>query len=336
MSSTNKQTPLSMSPEEKQKKPKRSRSAKNSVKKAYLSLFPQKENVTYLLFAFCIAVLLWFTITQTDEIEAQYDIYLEYTGLADGLIVKEGLQTAVSVRLRGSAPLFSTINNRQLTYTVDLSDLGVGASVVPLELEEDFRDRAFDVISVQPEHLLLTCENLIEKEAILEPLMMEHRNSDEYTIANISVSPETVVVQGAESVVTPITRILVPFTPSYRNGGGTYTESVAVMTPQTAEASPPIANITYTIEEKISELVLSVPISLVADNPSQYTLSESNVEVTIKIAVDEMNNNDLLEQVEVIAMPSGASLEEVLLSPRVPENVSFVSMNPQTVVVTKQ
>ncbi len=299
-------------------------------------LIPAGQNTLYLMFSFCAAFFIWYTLTVQEQVEAPYDVRIEYTNLPKDLVVTEGLINTVSVRLRGSANFFSTLSNKDLTYTLDLSSVKKGATVIPIEFETDARYRILELVSVQPAQIVIISEGLVEKEVLLEPLMMEHDDLKNYVVSDIAVSPEKVTIKGAESIIKTINRIIVPFNPTLEDEGGEYTDSLGIITPKSTEATQKIVDVSYKVKERYEEKTFELPITLITDDDeSKYKLSKEKAKIILNVPAN-LDENELIKELKITAEPSGASKEVLTLGHRIPENVFYIGIQPNSINITKE
>ena len=91
------------------------------------------QTVLFAILSLFIAANLWYVVVARNHVETQLDIRVEYRGLPDGLVMREGLVNHITVRLRGSAELLRNLHSRDLVYTADLSDIQRGANALPLK-----------------------------------------------------------------------------------------------------------------------------------------------------------------------------------------------------------
>ena len=90
------------------------------------------QTVLFALLSLVIATGLWYLVVGRDHVETQVELRVEYRGLPEGLIIREGMVNHISVRLRGSAELLRNLHSRDLVYTVDLSGVQRGATALPM------------------------------------------------------------------------------------------------------------------------------------------------------------------------------------------------------------
>ncbi len=222
----------------------------SKIKNFYRTIVPSTKNALYLFISFCASLSLWLSVTTQEVVTSSYSVRIDTMGLPQNLIVTEGMVDTLSVRLRGSAEFFSTLNSRDLVYALDLSTLTEGASVISLDLSDEATYDSFDVLSVEPSQLVIVCEEILSKEVPLEALLVENTAIAEYLIKDISLLPKNIKLRGAESVVSKISRVVAPLSPSISKGEGRHIDSVALIVPEGTEAIPPVVDVAYTLEAR--------------------------------------------------------------------------------------
>ena len=154
-----------------------------------------------ILLSLVFAVGLWYVVTGSAQVEADVAVRVEYRGLSSGLLVEEGMINSVNVRLRGPAELLRSLHDRDLTYTVDLSEVRRGANVIPLEPGRLLEFKAYEVVSSRPNRLVLEVDALAEKIVPLEASVIPPGENSELRLANVLLEPSFVTVQGPEHIV---------------------------------------------------------------------------------------------------------------------------------------
>ncbi len=310
---------------------------KSNFKRAIYRIIPRKENVLHLMFSFIIACLLWFSVTEREQSELSFEVRLDYVGLPDNLILRDNLQNYASIRLKGSSQLLSRLDGKTLTHAVDLTNIENGANLIQLDFgtSQEFED--FEIMSVQPTQLVVVSEKIAEKEVPLELLLVDSTEvKNGFITKDIKLLTDKVTAKGAESLISQLTRLLVPFNPPTSETTGVFTQSVAIIIPPLVEVNTPIVTVSYEVEREFKEVSLSKDIVIVTDeDTSLYTFKKQKVKVKLEIPKVLENEEEILAQLQVIAQPSGISEETVNLEINLPEHFTILEMKPETVKIQK-
>ena len=119
------------------------------------------QTVKYILLSLLLAVGLWYVVIGSAQVEAQFDLRVDYRGLPEGLVVRDGMVNRISVRLRGPGELLRGLHSRDLAYTVDLSEVKKGANVLPLSVDSLTDLKSYEVVDVSPSRLVLEVDALL-------------------------------------------------------------------------------------------------------------------------------------------------------------------------------
>ncbi len=302
-------------------------------RKKYL---PASLHIGYFLISFAVAFLLWFSVADREDMEVAYTVLLEYNGLPKELIITEGLQESVHVRIKSTASWHDALKNENLTFEVDLSGMQKGANVINLELEELFNRRNYEIISLEPAKLLLVSDNLAEKDVKIDVYIASSVKNANRIIGKPQVDPSQIRIKGPESEVSKINAITLPFSPNTENAAGKYTESLAVTIKEQVEASPPLVRVNYEIKSGLVTVNYIVPVKIVTnDNNAKYTLSEEKVTLNVLMPDHLIRDEKFIEGLSAYVVPTGALEETVILRFKLPPTAKLQSSSIDKVVLKK-
>ncbi|MDR2695649.1 MAG: hypothetical protein LBC79_04640, partial [Deltaproteobacteria bacterium] len=78
-----------------------------------------KMNWRILLLSFALACGLWYAVTVRDRLEVQAEVTLNYRGMPEQLMVRDGMLKSFTVQVRGPRELIKSLDTRMLTHLVD-------------------------------------------------------------------------------------------------------------------------------------------------------------------------------------------------------------------------
>lgn len=160
--------------------------------------------------AFLMAVSLWYAVSGSEKVESQIDVRVDYRGLPHGLVVRSGLVNKVSVRVRAPMAVVRTMAPRDFSFNIDLSGVSKGESILPINVAQlPFRS-GVDVIEVTPSRITLQVDTVESKTVPLTARIMEELPPD--MVAQITFTPETVVLTGPSTLLGAIEEVRVPIT----------------------------------------------------------------------------------------------------------------------------
>jgi len=162
--------------------------------------------LTNLIVALSLAIVAWVSISiqtnppKPNEIE---DIPLIIIPPPPELIVTSEIQDKIAVNLQTTDEIAENLDSNSITAELDLSGLGSGGFQVPVEVS--FAISGVQLISVDPANINVTTEPIISLELRPEPdPKILGSPPIGYKYGEISISPETVIVQGPASLVSKV------------------------------------------------------------------------------------------------------------------------------------
>ncbi len=161
------------------------------------------NNLFSFLISFTLAMVVWLVATQgqdpiiTDTISMPVPI--EYTSQPPGTVVVGDLKKKITaLKLRAPKSSWESLDVSKFQATVDISNLKVGISDVPVKVE--CSDPHVKILEVTPRSVTVRIEKLVEKKVPVEV----HVSADVpfgYELNKTEFSPKEVVVKGPESLV---------------------------------------------------------------------------------------------------------------------------------------
>ncbi len=301
-----------------------------------LSLSKAWQSSQTLLLAFGLALALWFMVIGSEQTEAQLDVRLDYRGLPEDLVVRDGLLPKTSVRVRGSGELLRGLTGRDLVYSVDLSSMTRGANVLPLTMENFAEFRAFEVVDVSPARLVVEVDALMERVLPLEVDAKEMPTQSGLRLTQLILEPSFATVRGPETIVKPLEKLTVHFDPSQETEDGMKVTNVAINAPEQVELFPPVTTLRYTLSQRNHEVTLTRPVQMDAENHKLYTIQPENVELQVEMPEKFANDEAYLASIRVLARPPDGDNQEIPVLVMLPSGARLMSIQPSVVTVKKK
>lgn len=295
------------------------------------------QNVLFALLSFVIATGLWYFVVGRDHVETQMTVRVDYRGLPDGLVIREGIVNQLTVHLRGSAELLRNLHSRDIVYTVNLSEVKRGANSLALHLSGIPEFKAFEILEVSPRRLVLEVDAITERVIPLEQHLLPLPASSPYFIANVVLEPSVVTVRGPESQIHPLKLLAVVYDPTKNASEGLHEANVAIMAPAQVEVTPPVTTLSYTMEAKTADIELEHRVEL-DDSLRAVEVSPETVELSLSVPEAMAEDKEYLNAIHVTARPAH-TLEpgvpaEVPLMVLLPSGAKLNSVTPSSVSLT--
>ncbi len=198
-----------------------------------------------------LATMLWMTVATETSSEIGMEVPLEYRNIPAKLEITGDTTSMVQVRLRGSSNVIRDISPKDVSTTIDLSKMKTGEKIVALTPQNVQAPFGAEVIRVNPSSVRFTLERTIAKPIPIVPTILG-QPSDGYEVDQVSVSPETIGVEGPESRVNTLDSIAtVPIRLDRRESDFEQTADLDVPDPQIRLQHPSPVNVRIEIRRKI-------------------------------------------------------------------------------------
>ena len=294
------------------------------------------QTVLSVLLSLVIATGLWYLVVGRDHVETQVELRVEYRGLPEGLIVREGMVNHISVRLRGSAELLRNLHSRDLVYTVDLSGVQRGATALPLAVDSLPDFKAFEILEIMPSRLVIEADALTERVVPLENKILPLPSDSPYLISHAILEPSFVTVKGPETQVNSLDRLIVVYDPTKNASEGPHEANVAIVAPPQVEITPPVTTLRYSLDLKTENVTMRCNIQLDTEEEG-CSVRPDSAEVELSVPEALVGDRDYLDAVRVIVRPPSdfnpGDSTEVTPIVMLPSGAGLVSINPPTVML---
>lgn len=295
-----------------------------------------RSNWQYAIMAFVMAVTLWYMVTGRERVEVVGEVRLEFKGIPQNLVVREGLVNKVSVRVRGPKGLVRVMNSRDMSYAIDLSGLKRGTNIVPLTAEKLPEARAFEVVEITPSRLTLEVDAIGEKDV---PVTVDLNGAlpVDLRIDKTEVTPSRVHLRGPESLISRIDRVKVVVAAPVLDEAGSMDVQATPTLPEATESIPPTVSVQFTLGVRTKETTLKREVSVRPPQGLRAQVSPRTVTLLLEMPASVAADEAALRGVRVYAEPpEGAMPGQAKLPVRVdlPERVRLKDISPDAVVVT--
>lgn len=284
-----------------------------------------------------LAVFTWFLVTGREVVETWVDMPLVMVNPPEGLIIEDGLVDKIQVRLRGPKGLVGNLSSQNLTYPFDVGALKIGEQTLEIETSRIPLSSTYEIIEVKPNRLKLLVDRRVSRKIFVEAAWAGDINPD-YTLNEISASPDMVDIRGPETLIRKITKTRVVMQEDFpEDVPQSWAKDVALELPEEVEASPAQVHVEAFFGPKTREVWVKVPLDLNPPEGHNATVQQDYVRLLIEGPVflfrDDAYRHDV--SVSVLfsseATPGKYDLEyDVVL----PEGCRLVKKNPETVNIT--
>lgn len=164
------------------------------------------DNWLLKLISLAFAVVLWFFVMSERRLEVAHIVPLEYKGLPQGLMIANEVPNSVAVRISGPRALLMNLSPGDISISVDLKNLSAGVTSFK-RLEESLNiPSGLKVTRVSPSYVDVKLERIRDKRVPVRAVLAGDP-APGYLVFETRVSPERVVVSGAESELKSISEV---------------------------------------------------------------------------------------------------------------------------------
>ena len=248
-----------------------------------------QRNLPAKIIALVVAVVLWLFVMneQNPQIEGSFTVAVDLRNVPEGYKVTQ-TEKSVKLKMRGARSFFISAEPEGFKAYADLEGLGSGEHEVKVKT---VLPQGFELVDAQPKTVSVTLDKIVRR-AVRIDLIVTGSASAGYTVGKISQSANTTVIEGPESRVAEVDRVIgyvglsgnrddftlqVPLTPI--NSDGKAVDDVELLA-RTVEVSVQLAR-------GLSRKVVAIRPVLDGSPPEGFTLGDVQVEPTkIEIAGD--------------------------------------------------
>ena len=248
-----------------------------------------QRNLPAKIIALVVAVVLWLFVMneQNPQIEGSFTVAVDLRNVPEGYKVTQ-TEKSVKLKVRGARSFFVSAEPEGFKAYADLDGLDSGEHEVKVKA---VLPQGFELVDAQPETVSVTLDKIVRRSVRVD-LIVTGSASAGYTVGKISQSANTTVIEGPESRVAEVDRVIgyvglsgnrddftlqVPLTPI--NSDGKAVDDVELLA-RTVEVSVQLAR-------GLTRKIVSVHPVLDDVLPEGFTLGEVQVEPTkIEIAGD--------------------------------------------------
>ena len=229
-----------------------------------------------------LAVFTWFLVTGREVVETWVDMPLVMVNPPEGLIIEDGLVDKIQVRLRGPKGLVGNLSSQNLTYPFDVGNLKIGEQTLEIETSRIPLSSTYEIIEVKPNRLKLMVDRRVSRKIFVEAAWAGDINPD-YTLNEISASPDMVDIRGPETLVRKITKTRVVMQEDFPDDvPQSWAKDVALELPEEVEASPAQVHVEALFGPKTREVWVKVPLELNPPEGYKATVQQDYVRLLIE------------------------------------------------------
>ena len=164
-----------------------------------------QHNLAAKILALLVALILWGYVMndQNPSIDGSFTVQLTMKNVPDGYKVVQSADT-LKVRVRGPRSLFVNNDGSDFTAYVDLKDAQKGKNVCKVQI---VAPQGFEVVEAKPDTVEVTLDPIVSKQ-VRADIYVNGSPAPGVTVAKVSQSSPEVSVEGPESAVNEVARVI--------------------------------------------------------------------------------------------------------------------------------
>ncbi|MEW6593598.1 MAG: CdaR family protein [Thermodesulfobacteriota bacterium] len=159
------------------------------------------------LLSLLIAVFLWYFVVGEDKVDTSIYIPVEIVNLPRELVIANQFKKQLEVSISGPRGLIDSIQRQRINRTVNLAKATPGTMVVRNEPETIPLPRGVNILRIQPTHITLLIDRLVEKTLPVE-LKITGRPAAGYELISAQVEPPIITISGPQATLASETQLL--------------------------------------------------------------------------------------------------------------------------------
>lgn len=160
------------------------------------------KNIWLKLASLILATALWLFIILSGRTEITMDVPVVYAGLKPQLDMIDSPKK-VSISIEGQGSLLKNIRRGEIRAIIDLSKTKSGRSFFTLTKENFKLPKTMLLTDIDPETISVTIESELKKRIPVKPIIVG-RPEKGFTIFDIKVVPEYIVIEGPKSLIIKV------------------------------------------------------------------------------------------------------------------------------------
>lgn len=164
------------------------------------------ENLPLKALSLLISIILWTVVSGERNEEWSYLVPLEIVNQPGELTITNDVPGFLDLRLQGSHSFIKGLNPKDLAVQIDISNVTSGRNIYPITAALVNTPRGATVSRINPSYISLDIEKVARKKVSLRA-DLTGRPATDFFLESTEVTPSSIEISGAESVVKAIRRL---------------------------------------------------------------------------------------------------------------------------------
>ncbi|MBI3597162.1 MAG: hypothetical protein HY203_08430 [Nitrospirae bacterium] len=165
------------------------------------------DNYLIKIASLAFAVILWFYVNSKGGVEMEMTVPLELKNVPPALVVVGDMIDDVNVRVKGRERILQGITAHSFSAVLDLTGAREGDNVYFLDPSVIAVSSNIQIIRINPRRVVIRTEALLKK-VVQVSARVDGKPATGFRVDRVEVTPAWVTVEGARSVVDPLTQLV--------------------------------------------------------------------------------------------------------------------------------
>ena len=287
------------------------------------------------LISLIFAILLWYFVVGEDKIDTTIYIPVEIVNLPRELVISNQFKKQLEATVSGPRGLINGLNRQRITRTINLAKATPGTIVIRNEPETIQFPRGVIVSRIQPTHITLLIDELIEKELPVQARIIGDPAIG-HELAGVVFEPPLIKISGPKAIVGR--EKLFTGKPIDISGlkGPTTIQVPLELRPALLELmGETVVTANVVIREKTMERTIpEVPIHLVdTDSTRKVTIEPDTINIRALLPLSSKGNQSRLFDASISTDGLSAGVHRVPVKITAAEQIKIIEALPATVTV---
>ncbi len=251
-----------------------------------------KGNWHYALLAFALALVSWYFVSGREKVDVWIKASLQFSGMPENYIVRDGLLREINVRVRGPKGLVRGLESKSLVYSLDLSGLKPGPNVLPIKPEALPLSKTFEVMEVNPPRVELIVDRAATKRLPVKPLWEGILDPD-YQLVEVRTKPQEVTIKGPEKILNEIQEVETQVLTLPNATPGVIEEVTPLNLPSEVEADTGFVDVRLVFGVKLKAFTLTLPLQVVNNTKLKASIRPEQVTVQVEVPLPVTRQGDV-------------------------------------------
>lgn len=287
------------------------------------------------LISLIFAILLWYFVVGEDKVDTTIYIPVEIVNLPKELVISNQFKKQLEATVSGPRGLINGINRQRVTRTINLAKATPGTIVIRNEPETIQFPRGVTISRIQPSHITLLIDELVEKELPVQARTTGDPASG-HELAGVIFDPPLIKISGPKAIVGR--EKLLTAKPIDINGlKGPATIQVPLeLRPALLELmGETVVTANVVVREKTMEKTITdVPVHLAGADPMRkVTIDPDTISIRAMLPLSSRGNQTRLFDASVSTEDLSVGIHRVPVKITSPEQIKIIEAVPSTVTV---